>query len=64
MIRIINKNTYKDVKEVLNRDDLVVTNDVNDDTADIRILATDEQFKNASGFSLLNYFERVNKSDL
>ena len=64
MIRIINKYTYKDVKEVLNRDDLVVTNDVYDDMADVRVIATDEQFANASGFSLLNYFERVNKSDL
>lgn len=58
MIRIINKYTYKDVKEVLNRDDLVVTNDLNDDTADIRILATDEQFLSASGYDLLNFYER------
>jgi hypothetical protein len=59
MIRIINKNTYKDVEEVLDRDDLVVTNDINDDTADIRVIASDEQFKNASGYDLLNYYERA-----
>lgn len=59
MIRIINKNTYNDVKEVFDRDDLVVTNDINDDTADIRVIATDEQFENASGHDLLNYYERA-----
>jgi hypothetical protein len=59
MIRIINKNTFKDVKEVLDRDDLIVTNDIDDDTADIRVLASDEQFENASGYDLLNYYERA-----
>lgn len=59
MIRIINKNTYKDVKKVLNEDDLVVTNDVNNDIANIRVKATDEQFKNASGYDLLHYYEYV-----
>ncbi len=58
MIRIINKYTFEDVKEKIDRDDLIVTNDLTDDTADIRIIATDEEFKNASNYSLLNHFER------
>ena len=58
MKKIINKHTYKTVKKKLDRDDLIVTNDLTDDTADIRIIATDEEFKNASNYSLLNHFER------
>jgi hypothetical protein len=59
MKRIINKWTYATLKKVVNEDDLVVTNDINDDTADIRVIATDEQFENASGHDLLNYYERA-----
>mgnify|MGYP000853342079 CR=1 FL=1 len=53
MIRIINKNTGKDVAEVIDRDDLVVTNDLSDDTADIRVEMSDEKFAEASGYTLL-----------
>ncbi len=58
MKKIINKNTYKTVRKKLDSDDLIVTNNLKDDTADVRIFATDEEFKNASNYSLLNHFER------
>lgn len=59
--RVINKYTYEDLKEVDDPvDDIVVTNDPNDDTAGVRVKATNEQFKNASGYTLLNNFERYN----
>jgi len=58
MKKIINKHTYKTVKKKLDRDDLIVTNDLTDDTADIRVEMNDKEFRNASGYTLLNFCER------
>ena len=57
MIRIINKYTFEDVKEKIDRDDLIVTNDLTDDTADIRVEMNDDEFESASGYTLLNFCE-------
>jgi len=58
MKRIINIYTYQTVRRKLDSDDVIVTNDLTDYSADVRVIATDEEFKNASNYSLLNYFER------
>lgn len=57
MKKIINKYTYRDVKEVLDRDDIVISNDLSDDTSNKRVNLTDEEFKIKSGHDLINYFE-------
>ncbi len=57
MERIINKYTYCDVKEVVDRDDIVITNDLSDDTANKRVNLSDKEFDKISGHSLINYYE-------
>lgn len=44
MERIINKYTYKDVNKVADRDDIVITNDLSDDTANKRVNLSDKEF--------------------